>query len=76
MARLRTLLKTCAVGDRELGQALVSDFTDLEDGIQHFVAVNNGAEAIVTRNVRDYRSSTIPACDPSHVLALLAESAD
>ena len=76
VGRLRALLTVCAVGDRELGDALASDFADLEDGIQHFVAVNNGAEAIVTRNVRDYRVSAIPACDPTQFLALLTDQAD
>jgi len=74
--RLRAFLTVCPVRDRELGEALVSDFPDLEDGIQHFVAVNNGAEAIVTRNVRDYRGAAIPALDPTQFLTLLPEETD
>ena len=74
VGRLRTLLTVCPVGDREFGEALASDFAYVEDGIQHFVAVNNGGEAIATRNVRDYGSSAIPVCDPAQVLALLANA--
>jgi predicted nucleic acid-binding protein len=69
IAKLRTLLQVCSVGDRELEQALVSDFEDLEDGIQFFVATNHGAQVIVTRNSRDYQSSSIPVMTPLEFLA-------
>ncbi|MCC5848020.1 MAG: PIN domain-containing protein [Verrucomicrobia bacterium] len=68
IARLRALLGVCPVGDRELGEALVSKFKDLEDGIQYFTALNNGADVIVTRNIRDYKSSTLPVMRPREFL--------
>ena len=71
IALLRAILTVCAVGDRELSEALVSDFTDLEDGIQHFTALNNGAEAIVTRNTADFKASTIPVMSPRELIVSL-----
>ncbi len=71
VARLRALLSVCAVGDHELSEALVSSFADLEDGIQHFTAVNNGAEAIVTRNTQHFKPSAIPVMTPQQFIASL-----
>lgn len=68
LAHLRALLLVCAVGDRELSEALVSTFKDLEDGIQHFTALNNGAEVIVTRNIRDFKYSALPIMTPHEFL--------
>ncbi|MCC5842974.1 MAG: PIN domain-containing protein [Verrucomicrobia bacterium] len=68
IARLRALLGVCPVGDRELGEALVSKFKDLEDGIQYFTALNNGAHVIVTRNIRDFKSSSLPVMLPREFL--------
>ncbi len=68
IAHLRALVVVCAVGDRELGEALVSKFKDLEDGIQHFTALNNGADVIVTRNTRDFKFSALPILTPHEFL--------
>jgi len=68
IARLRALLTVCAVGDRELGEGLVSKFKDLEDGIQYFTALNNKAELIVTRNTRDFKHAALPVMLPREFL--------
>jgi len=73
VARVRELLEVCAVGDKELGEALVSDFVDLEDGIQYFTAVNNRADVIVTRNTRDFRLAAVPVMAPGELLAFLGK---
>ena len=33
---------------------------DLEDGIQYYVAMENYADVIITRNKKDFKLSTIP----------------
>lgn len=49
----------------ELLQALKNDFKDFEDSIQYSTALQvNGLEAIITRNVKDYRKSTIAVMTP------------
>lgn len=74
VSTLRSVLRVCPLTDRELGEALASPFHDLEDAVQYFVAVNNGASALVTRNVRDFRSvgTTIPVLTPREALAQLS----
>lgn len=68
ISRLRALLTVCPVGDRELSEALVSKFRDLEDGIQYFTALNNAADVIVTRNIRDFKYSSLPILLPREFL--------
>ena len=50
-------------------QARALDFTDFEDAMQAAAAVECQAHVIVTRNVRDFTSSPIPACTPEEFLA-------
>jgi predicted nucleic acid-binding protein len=44
--------------------ATKSRFTDIEDAIQHYTAIEfGGIDCIITRNVRDYRLSQLPVKD-------------
>jgi hypothetical protein len=41
-------------------QAINSSFSDFEDAVQYFAAISARANAIITRNIKDYKHSTIP----------------
>jgi len=41
-------------------QAISSNFSDFEDATQFFAAKDVGADFIITRNIKDYKHSTIP----------------
>jgi predicted nucleic acid-binding protein len=50
-------------------QALNSGFNDFEDALQSFSAMKPGnIEAIITRNVKDYKNSNIGALTPENYL--------
>jgi predicted nucleic acid-binding protein len=40
-------------------QALTSEFSDFEDGVQYFAAISAKADFIITRNTKDYKHSAI-----------------
>ena len=40
--------------------AIKGNFADFEDAIQHFIATENNCDIIITRNLKDYKNSTIP----------------
>jgi len=46
--------------DKAIELALASDFRDFADGLQYFVAMDNEADVIITRNKKDFNSSKIP----------------
>ena len=47
------------------------DFSDVEDCLQTECAKSCGAEYIVTRNINDFQSSTVPAITPDEFLKLI-----
>ena len=50
-------------------QALNSGFTDFEDALQNFSALKNGdISVIVTRNIKDYKTSKIGVLTPDYYL--------
>lgn len=49
--------------------ALKLPMADVEDALQAAAALAFGADFIVTRNTRDYRSSPVPALTPAEFLA-------
>ncbi|HAL81300.1 MAG TPA: VapC toxin family PIN domain ribonuclease [Mucilaginibacter sp.] len=51
--------------------ALNSAFTDFEDSIQFFIADKYNCDIIITRNIKDYKKSTIPVLTAEQFLQLL-----
>lgn len=52
-----------------LKKAFSSNFTDVEDGVQFFSALTiSDMYCIVTRNIRDYKKSTIPVFSSEELL--------
>lgn len=72
IAELSAFLEVAPTTTAHLRVALESAITDFEDALQLGAAVAAGAELIVTRNVRDYRRSPVPALTPADALARLA----
>ena len=60
LAKFKVLVKILPLDDKAIELALVSDFSDFEDGLQYYIAMDNQADIIITRNKKDFKSSTIP----------------
>ncbi len=59
---------------KEIVQALRNDFKDFEDSVQYSSALTiKGIEAIITRNVKDYRNSKIAVMTPLNYLKMKEE---
>lgn len=50
----------CIVNEETIEKGLNSDFSDFEDAVQYFSALQSGCTVIITRNGKDFRKSTIP----------------
>jgi len=59
LRKLRTFISILSIDERIIDQALNSGFSDFEDAIQYFTAINNGVTTIITRNKSDYKRSKI-----------------
>ncbi|MBK6346639.1 MAG: PIN domain-containing protein [Bacteroidales bacterium] len=61
LRKLRLILQVLPLDDKIVGLALNDEtFSDFEDGLQYFTAIENKQELIITRNLRDYKNSKLP----------------
>ncbi|MBA7546584.1 hypothetical protein ES705_38976 [subsurface metagenome] len=61
LRKLRLLVDVLPLDDKIIGLALNDDsFTDFEDGLQYFSAIENNQDNIITRNLKDFKNSIIP----------------
>ena len=71
---VRTLLSIVDVAGvlkADIIAAFTSDMTDYEDAVQASCAARNKADYIVTRNVKDFEKSIVPAILPGDMLELM-----
>lgn len=71
LTQFKALCGVLPVGDKVIELALQSDFTDFEDAIQYFTAVEGGLSTLITRNTRDYRAARIAVLSPESYLNTL-----
>lgn len=66
------ILTVIGVGQHKLTAALENEnFRDMEDCLQTECAAEFAADYIVTRNVKDFAQSRIPAIEPNRMLEML-----
>jgi len=62
LRKLSLIVKTVPLDDKIVGLALNEEgFSDFEDGLQYFTAIENEQDLIITRNLKDFKNSKIPA---------------
>ena len=60
LRKLRLILKTLPLDDKIIGLALNDEtFSDFEDGLQYFTAIEDEQEIIITRNLKDFKNSNM-----------------
>ena len=65
---LMQIMDVFPVQKNDISKTLFGGFTDFEDAVQASCAARAKADYIVTRNVKDFESSTVPAILPSDFL--------
>jgi predicted nucleic acid-binding protein len=61
LRKLKLIVKVLPLDDKIIDLALNDDtFSDFEDALQYFTAIENGQEIIITRNLKDFKNSKIP----------------
>lgn len=67
---LLSFFKILPVTETEIYSAIISGFSDFEDAIQYFTAIQNpDIKGIITRNLSDYRKSEISVFSPEIFLS-------
>lgn len=72
--KLKVLVTAYSLDDKIVELALNDDkFSDFEDGIQYYTALEANCHSIITRNVKDFRHSSIPIFQPREYLTRQGE---
>ena len=70
--KLLSLFEVAPVNRHVLESALIAEFSDFEDAVIHEAACHVGAEAIVTRNQKDFKKSRISVYSSEEMAKILA----
>lgn len=60
LIKFKVLVDVLPMDDKIIELALVSDFKDFEDAIQYYTALENKLDLIITRNKKDFKTSSLP----------------
>lgn len=61
LRKLRLIVNVLALDNKIIGLALNDDsFSDFEDGLQYYTAIENDQDLIITRNLKDFKASKLP----------------
>ena len=69
LRKFKVLVEVLPMDDKIIDLALDSEFDDFEDAIQYFTAIESNLDLIVTRNLKDFKQSTIPVLTAKDYLA-------
>jgi hypothetical protein len=67
---LLSLFNIAPIDHETLTSALKNDFKDYEDGVLHEAALGVKVDAIITRNIKDFKNSKCPVFVPTEFLAM------
>lgn len=61
LTKFKVLVTVAALNDKIIELALNDkSFSDFEDGLQYYTAMESEADIIITRNLKDFKSSILP----------------
>lgn len=69
LSKFKVLVTILSLEDKAIELALASDFKDFEDGLQYFIAMDNEADVIITRNKKDFANAKIPVMTAEEYLS-------
>lgn len=69
--KFKVIAETSDLTDRILEKGLSSKFSDFEDALQYYCAVQSDCKILITRNGKDFKESEIPTMTPDEYLSSL-----
>ena len=74
ISKIITYITVISINHQNVIEALNSKFSDFEDGLQNFSAIENQCEYIITRNIQDYKNSKLRIILPEDFIRLYQEN--
>ena len=75
LGKFKVLVSSYSLTDKIVELALNDKtFKDFEDGVQYYTALEANCNAIITRNVKDFKNSSIPVFQPREYLESIVQN--
>jgi len=71
LRKFKVICEVCDLGESIIEKGLNSSFSDFEDSLQYFSAVDAECDIIITRNGKDFKKSLIPVMTAQEYLKSL-----
>ncbi|ADQ82981.1 type II toxin-antitoxin system VapC family toxin [Riemerella anatipestifer] len=68
ISKFKVLVEVLPIDDKIVELSLASDFTDFEDAIQYYTAIEHGMEVIISRNKKDFKNISLPVLTANEYL--------
>jgi predicted nucleic acid-binding protein len=69
LRKLKLIVKVLSLDEKIIGLSLNdNDFKNYEDALQYFTALENGVDAIITRNLKDFQKAKLPVMTAAQYL--------
>ena len=66
--KFKVIAETSDLTDRIVDKGLSSKFSDFEDALQYYCAIQTNCKILITRNEKDFIESGIPVLNPNEYL--------
>lgn len=73
LRKFKIISEICSLDEHTIEKGLNSSFTDFEDALQYFSALDSDCETIITRNGKDFKKSLIPVMTAEEYLNSIRE---
>ena len=74
LRRIRVLVKIVSLNDKIIDLALNdNNFSDFEDGLQYYSAIENNLDIIITRDLKGFKNSKVPVMTPDEYLTSMKQ---
>ncbi len=68
LRKFKMLCEVCIINEAIVDRSLVSSFSDFEDALQYYSALEARCHVIITRNGKDFKNSALPVMTASEYL--------
>lgn len=68
LRKFKAISDVCIIDETTIEKGLSSNFKDFEDALQFHNALDSNCSVIITRNLKDFKKSTIPVLSPTQFI--------
>ena len=71
LRKFKLFSQVCTIDQNTVEKGLNSNFSDFEDALHYYNAIESECEVIITRNPKDFKNSTLPIMSPKEFISSL-----